>query len=102
MDALSQHKEQSRFVPDAIEKGEENAIGELVNTLKKWLDAQSTEEEILADGTVKKRAGSETKDILSKLKTGDSAALSRVKQNISMSEKYQLQNFDLITWFLVN
>lgn len=101
LDALSQHKNKIRYVPDAIEKGEESAIGELVITLKKWMDAKSTEEEILADGTIKKRAGSETKDILSKLKTGDSAALSRVKQNISMSDKYQLQNFDLITWFLV-
>ncbi|QII09432.1 hypothetical protein KsCSTR_00530 [Candidatus Kuenenia stuttgartiensis] len=102
LDALSLHKEESRFVPEAIEKGEEEAIGGLVNTLKKWLEAQSTEEEILEDGTVKKRAGSETKDILSKLKTGDSLTLTRVKQNISVSEKYQLQNFDLITWFLVN
>ncbi|MEI7590415.1 MAG: C-terminal helicase domain-containing protein, partial [Deltaproteobacteria bacterium] len=102
LDALSQHKDKARFVPEAIEKGEEAAIAELVSTLKKWLEAQSTEEEVLADGTVKKRAGSETIDILSKLKTGDSAALSRVKQNISVSNKYQPENFDLITWFLVN
>lgn len=102
LDALSQHKDKVRFVPEAIEKGEESAIIELVSTLKKWLEAQLTEEEILADGTVKKRAGSETLDILSKLKTGDSAALSRVKQNITMSDKYQLENFDLITWFIVN
>ena len=102
LDALSQHKDKARFVPEAIEKGEESVISELVSTMKKWLEAQSTEEEILADGTVKKRAGSETLDILSKLKTGDSAALSRVKQNISMSDKYQLENFDLIAWFLVN
>lgn len=102
LDALSQHKDETRYVPDEIEKGEEVAIGVLVSILKKWLDAQSSEEETLPDGTVKKRAGFETKDILSKLKTGDSAALSRVRQNISMSDKYQLQNFDLITWFLVN
>ena len=102
LDALARHKEQARFVPGAIEKGEEAAIAELASALKKWLEAQATAEEIRADGTVKPRAGSETKDLLSKLKTGDSAALSRVKQNISMSAQYQPPNVDLITWFLVN
>jgi len=102
LEALSQHKEEVRYVPNSIERGEESAINDLVLSLKKWLDFQTTEEEIQDDGTIKRRAGSKTKDILSKLKTGDSTALSRVKQNISVSEKYKLQNFDLITWFLVN
>lgn len=102
LDALAQHKEKSRFVPDAIERGEESAIKELVSSMKKWLESQSTEEELQEDGTVKKRAGLETKDILGKLKTGDSSAIKRVKKNISVSDKYKLQNFDLITWFVVN
>jgi hypothetical protein len=103
LDALSEHKEEEeRFVPDNIEKGEPSAIAELVSALKSWLDSQATEEKVLEDGTVKKRAGSETKDILAKLKTGDSKAVKRVKANISVSDKYQLQNFDLITWFLVS
>jgi len=102
LDALARHKEQPRCVPDAIEKGEETAIAELANALKKWLETQGTEEEKLADGTVKQRAGADTKDLLSKLKTGDSAAFTRVKQHISMSAKFQHQNVDLIAWFLVN
>ena len=102
LDALSEHKDEERFVPDSIEKGEPSAIAALVSALKGWLDSQATEEEVLEDGTVKKRAGSETKDILAKLKTGDSKAVNRVKDNISVSDKYRLQNFDLITWFLVN
>jgi len=102
LDALSQHKEQSRFVPPKIESGEKSAIKKLVNAMQKWLDSQSTEEDIQEDGTVKKRAGAETKDILAKLKTGDSSAIKRVKENTSVSHKYQLQNFDLITWFLVH
>jgi len=54
------------------------------------------------DGSVKKRAGVETQSILAGLKTGDSSAIERVKQNISVNEKYQPQNFDLITWFIVS
>ncbi len=102
LEALSQHKGESRFVPDIIERGEESAIKGLVTSMKKWLDSQSSEEEIQKDGTVKKLAGAETKDILAKLKTGDSSAVKRVKKNTSVSDKYKLQNFDLITWFLVN
>ncbi|MBF0205215.1 MAG: SWF/SNF helicase family protein [Desulfamplus sp.] len=102
LDALSQHRKESRFVPEKIERGEESAIKELVNAMRKWLDSQSGEEDIQNDGSIKKRAGAETKDILAKLKTGDSFAVERVKKNTRASEKYRLQNFDLITWFLVN
>ncbi|MBD3345707.1 MAG: hypothetical protein GF401_11660 [Chitinivibrionales bacterium] len=58
----------------------------------KYIDKQGkqvllNQKEVLEDGTVKKRAGSETKDILAKLKTGDSKAVNRVKDNISVSDK---------------
>lgn len=52
--------------------------------------------------TVKKVMGTETKDLLSKLRKGDKNALSRVKQNVKVDEKFQLDYFDLITWFLVS
>ncbi len=102
LDALSYHKDKERHVPDGVERGEEAAISGLVVSIKNWLDSQATEEEILDDGTVRKRAGAETKDILGKLKTGDSTALKRVKENVRVSDKFKPENFDLITWFLVN
>jgi len=43
----------------------------------------------------------ESKDVLSKLRCGDKDALERIKQNVKTDEKFQLENFDLITWFLV-
>ena len=45
--------------------------------------------------------GREAKDVLDKLRKGDKSALARVKQNVKVDEKYQLDNFDLITWLLV-
>ncbi len=45
--------------------------------------------------------GIEAKDILSKLRKGDKKAISRVKENVKVNEKFQLDNFDLITWFIV-
>lgn len=102
LDAITYHKDRERFVPDAIDKGDEADIQELVNALKKYLDSQATETEVQADGTIKKTMGSEAKDVLDKLRKGDKGALSRVKQNVKVDVKYQLDNFDLITWLIVS
>ena len=101
LDALTHHKDKDRFVPDAIDKGDDAAIHELVSAIKAWLDSQASEEQVQEDGTTKKVMGTEAKDLLSKLRKGDKDALSRVKQNVKVDEKFQLDNFDLITWFLV-
>ena len=102
LDALTFHKEKERFVPDAIDKGEEKAIQVLVNTVSNWIKAQGIEEEKHENGTIEKKMGKEAKDLLSKIKSGDGLALKRIKQNIKVSDKYKIENFDLITWFLVN
>ncbi|KIA82562.1 helicase [Kaistella solincola] len=101
LDALTHHKDKDRFVPDEIDKGDDAAIQELVSAIKAWLDSQASEEQVQEDGTTKKVMGTEAKDLLSKLRKGDKDALSRVKQNVKVDEKFQLDNFDLITWFLV-
>jgi hypothetical protein len=74
----------------------------LVNSLKSWLDSQAYEEQVQEDGSTKKVMGQEIRDLLSKLRKGDKDALTRVKENVKVDEKYQLDNFDLITWFLVS
>jgi ERCC4-related helicase len=101
LDAITFHKDRNRFVPDAIDKGDETAIKDLVNSLKSFLDSQAAEIKEQEDGSSKKTMGKEAKDVLSKLRRGDKGALERVKQNIKVDEKYRLENFDLITWFLV-
>ena len=102
LDALTHHKDKDRFVPDAVDKGDDAAIQELVSTIKAWLNSQASEEQVQEDGTTKKVMGTEAKDLLSKLRKGDKDALSRVKQTVKVDEKFQLDNFDLITWFLVS
>lgn len=101
LDALTHHKDKDRYVPDAVDKGDDSAIQDLVNAIKAWLDSQASEEQVQEDGTTKKVMGTEAKDLLTKLRKGDKDALSRVKQNIKVDEKFQLEKFDLITWFLV-
>jgi superfamily II DNA/RNA helicase len=101
LDALTYHKDKNRYVPNAIDKGEESAIKELVDALQFWLNDQAFEFEQQADGSTKKMMGNEAKDLLGKLRRGNKDALEVVKQNVKVEEKYQLDNFDLITWFLV-
>lgn len=102
LDALTLHKDEARFIPSAIDKGEEKAIQNLVDSIKTWLKNQAVDEEKQEDGTTKKKMGVEAKDLLSKIKTGDKVALKRISQNVKVSDKFQANNFDLITWFLVS
>ncbi len=102
LDTLTLHKDEARFIPSAIDKGEEKAIQNLVDSIQAWLKSQAVEEEKQDDGTTKKKMGAEAKDLLSKIKTGDQDALKRIRQNVKVSDKFQVDNFDLITWFLVS
>lgn len=102
LDALTLHKNDDRFVAEDIDRGEEEAIKQLSEAIKAWLKNQASEEEVQEDGTVKKTMGKEAKDILEKLKYGSKTAIERIKQNIQVGDKYQADNFDLITWFLIN
>jgi ERCC4-related helicase len=101
LDAITHHKDRDRFVPVGIDKGDEAEIQRLVNSLKSFLDGQAAELSEQEDGSTKKVMGKEAKDVLAKLRRGEKSAIERVKQNVKVNDKYQLQNFDLITWFLV-
>jgi hypothetical protein len=46
--------------------------------------------------------GTKAKDHLSKLRKGDKQSFLQIKENKSVMEKFQLDNFDLITRFLVS
>lgn len=101
LDVITYHKDRKRYVSDAIEKGDESEIQRLVNSLKSFLDSQAAEVAEQEDGSTKKTMGKEAKDVLAKLRKGEKSAIERVKQNVKVDEKYKLENFDLITWFLV-
>jgi len=102
LDALDRHKDNERYVHGRVDKGEEGAIQSLVDAIKGWLSNRAVEEERQDDGSIKKRMGKEAKDMLDRLKSGDAATIKKVKQNIKVSDKYKVDNFDLIVWFLVS
>ena len=99
---LKKHKDNIRFVPENVDKGDEETITLLVNSLKNYLNSQISEEKLLEDGTVKKVMGKEALDILDKLKFGNKSAIDRVKENTTINDKFDPKNVDLIAWVLVN
>lgn len=102
LDALAKHKDKDRFVPQAVDNGEEKAIRSLSDSIKTWLKKQEIDEVKDENGNTKTKMGKSAKDILNKLKAGDISAVKRLKENIKVEDKFQIDNFDLIVWFLVN
>ncbi len=102
LDVLAKHKEESRFVPNDIDEGNETAIQELSTALSTWLKSQAIEEEVQADGTIKQKMGKASLDILNKLKSGSKTTIQKLKDEGSVSQKFSKENFDLITWFIVS
>ena len=101
LDFLTVNKDKERFVPDAVDRGEQVSIAELVTALKSWLNSQAVQTEVMEDGTEKKTMGNAPRDLLGMLKKGDKMALGTIKQNVKIDEKFQSDNFDLVAWSLV-
>ncbi len=102
LNILNLHKDEPRYVPDAIDRGEEKEIKKLADAFQHWLKYQTVEESTQEDGTTKSTMGNETKEVLDKLRRGDKKAIDRLKENTTAEDKFQMENFDLIAWFLVN
>ena len=102
LSALAKHKNETRFVPKAIDQGEPKSIEHLSVALCTWLKNQSVTEEIQEDGTVKQTMGNATLDMLNKLKTGGKSIIEQLKDEGTPSQKFNKDNFDLITWFIIS
>ncbi|OCQ97853.1 helicase [Oscillatoriales cyanobacterium USR001] len=101
LDFLTVNKDKERFIPDAVDRGEQIAIAELVNALKAWLSSQAVQTEVMEDGTTKETMGAAARDLLGKIKKGN-VALETIKQDGNVEQKFQVDKFDLVAWLLVN
>jgi superfamily II DNA or RNA helicase len=102
LDFLTVNKDKERFVPDAVDRGEQFAIAELVNALKTWLSSQAVQTEVMEDGTTKEVMGTAARDLLGKIKKGNQLALDVIKQDGNVEQKFQVDKFDLVAWVLVS
>lgn len=102
LDFLTVNKDKERFVPPAVDRGEQVAIAELVNALKAWLSSQAVQTEVMEDGSIKQTMGTAARDLLGKIKKGNQLALDVIKQDGNVEQKFQVDKFDLVAWMLVN
>ena len=54
------------------------------------------------DETVKQKMGKASLDMLNKLKSGIKTTIQKLKDEGSASQKFNKDNFDLITWFIIS
>ncbi len=101
LDALSDHKDLPRVVKDEIDRGDSETIANLVRIITVWLESQTRTEETREDGSVKVQMGSEARDILQKIKSGDRKSLIRIAMNKTIEEQLKPGNYDLIAWVLI-
>jgi hypothetical protein len=102
LDALAQHKDEPRFVPQSIDHGEASAIERLSSAFKTWLKHQIVEETRQNDGTTKQTMGKAQLELLNRLKSGSKAAVQQIQKEAPLSERYDANNLDLITWFILS
>ena len=102
LDFLTLHKEKDRYVPPAVDRGDEVAIAELVNALKTWLSSHAVQTEVMEDGRTKQTMGTAARDLLGKIKKGNQMALDFIKQDGNIDQKFQVDKFDLVAWVLVS
>jgi len=86
LEFLAEQKDKSRDVSSEIDKGDEEAISQLQEMLFSWVGSLS---------------GTKAKDLLSNLKIGSQKAMQKVKENQTVEEEFDIDNYDLIVWFVV-
>jgi hypothetical protein len=83
---LREHRESKRFVPASIEKPNEETIARLKSFIDNWM---------------KKKFGQEENDLVNDIFDGGNLKLKQFDEEIP-EERYKIENYDLITWFVVS
>ena len=84
---LRHHKDEKRFVPDAVEKGEKSALDALAGAVSHWITAQ---------------ARPEAARVMDGLFSGDISPKTLTPDTKKSEEKFKAENFDLINWFVIS
>ena len=102
LEQLNKNYTLPRTIDPKIESGDSEAIEKLSNALKIWINNQAKPEIILEDGTKKEVISNAGLDLINKLKTNPKQTLEKIKSEGTIAEKYNFDNFDLITWLIIS
>jgi hypothetical protein len=84
---LRHHKEENRYVPKNIEKGQAEELKKLSNAIADWLKTQANPVAI---------------EQIQNLFTGNTAPTIIAPGQKKVEEKFKAENFDLISWFVIS
>jgi len=84
--ALREHKDSKRFVPPGIEKPDEETITRLRKLIELWMNRKS---------------GKEDGQLLNDIFDGGNLKLKEFDDS-TPADRYKIENYDLITWFVVS
>ena len=89
LSVLRKHKAENRFVPDTIDRSEPEAIQNMANIIQRWLDNKAGRQAV--------------KDIQQIFEFGidNTPSIGNTESQI-LEDKFQNDNFELITWFILS
>lgn len=102
LEQLNKNYHLPRVVHPKIESGDTETIDKLSNSLKIWIDNQAKTEIELEDGTIKQVMSKSGLDMINAFINNPKAAKEKLKSEGNVSQKYNFDNFDLITWLIIS
>lgn len=98
---LSQQKNAPRYGCEKLDIGDPEEVKHYANALAQWFEHQQANTVVDEGGNEQKVASTQSVNFLKNMLKGKKEAIKEVKTNEKSSEKYDKNNWDLITWLIV-
>ena len=98
---LSQQKNAPRYGCEKLDIGDPEEVKHYANALAQWFEHQQANTIVDEGGNEQKVASTQSVNLLKNMLKGKKEAIKEVKTNEKSSEKYDKNNWDLITWLIV-
>ena len=98
---LSQQKNAPRYGCQKLDIGDLEEVKHYANALAQWFEHQQANTVVDEEGNEQKVASTQSVNLLKNMLKGKKEAIKEVKTNEKSSEKYDKNNWDLITWLIV-
>ena len=98
---LSQQKNTPRYGCEKLDVGDPTEVKYYADALAQWFEGQQAQTIIDEGGNEQKVASEQSVTLLKYMLKGKKEAIKEVKTNKKASEKYDKNNWDLITWLII-
>jgi len=98
---LSQQKNAPRYGCEKLDIGDQEEVKHYANALAQWFEHQQANTIVDEEGNEQKVASTQSINLIKNMLKGKKEAIKEVKTNEKASEKFDKNNWDLITWLIV-